>query len=221
MDMGIRYIYEYWVYIQVDEVKSVFGEYFLVFFCRKRAYYFLVCSLVYWTAIDRTNNFFLFNFIPKVQAYLCFWCFLFFLFSSPSFCSIFSLLNSKQELSKWKKGMQKRNRVIKKGKMKEKKNKENFLVNYWTYQFGERILFVVYLPEAILPFNIPFRIYFKISFSFYVFRFVYHCCQILSRSDSIRWKYLHVFFYYIRKWFILVSANSGFILLHLSSFLHQ
>lgn len=40
MDMGIRYIYKYGVYIQVDEVKSVFGEYCLVFFCRKRAYYF-------------------------------------------------------------------------------------------------------------------------------------------------------------------------------------
>lgn len=171
---GYGYIYEYWVYIQVDEVKSVFGEYCLVFFLPQTRVLFLVCSLVYWTAIDRTNNFFLFNFIRKVQAYLCFWCFLFFLFSSPSFCSIFSLLNSKQELSKWKKGMQERNRVIKKGKMKE--NKENLQVNYWTYQFGERILFVVYLPEAPLPFNIPFRIYFRILFSFYVFRFVYHCC---------------------------------------------
>lgn len=94
------------------------------FFLPQTRVLFLVCSLVYWTAIDRTNNFFLFNFIRKVQAYLCFWCFLFFLFSSPSFCSIFSLLNSKQELSKWKKGMQERNRVIKKGKMKEKKTKK-------------------------------------------------------------------------------------------------
>lgn len=123
MDMVNGYIYEYWVYIQVDEVKSVNIVSF--FFLPQTRVLFLVCSLVYWTAIDRTNNFFLFNFIPKVQAYLCFWCFLFFLFSSPCFCSIFSLLNPKQELSKWKKGMRK-NEIewLKKGKWKKKKTKK-------------------------------------------------------------------------------------------------